>query len=383
MIRKGDVQWWVLEAKKHPESAPAIVEELAKRLAELDADNERLRDENVRLRRQPPSAAAGGVDALEALRDKVTTLQRLLDEQGIVEPSVVFLTSRLQADRLPLLEVRRLARLGQPAPGCGGGSALASGSRCSRLLMAQGRDQLLLLTSAGRACRMRLSDIPVVGAQGEWPALGTLSLAEGERLTLAQTVAQPPRFWTAVTRRGHVRQLLGTSFDRRLDRGEPVIESPLHNDPPVALVKGDEGDLLIVTRWGKAARFSHRSIAGQGSLALELEADDEVVGALSLPADGGILIATASGCAARRDSARLKARSAPGGAGRPLIQAFDVLGVLPSEPQGGLLFLTFSGKLTFVPVREVPLHERATRGAQVCDLSRDPAIAVALIAAGR
>jgi len=30
MIRKGDIQWWVLEAKKHPESAPTIIEELAK-----------------------------------------------------------------------------------------------------------------------------------------------------------------------------------------------------------------------------------------------------------------------------------------------------------------------------------------------------------------
>ena len=34
MIRKSDIQWWVLEAKKHPESAPTIIEELAKRLTE-------------------------------------------------------------------------------------------------------------------------------------------------------------------------------------------------------------------------------------------------------------------------------------------------------------------------------------------------------------
>ena len=51
MIRQSDVQWWVLEAQKHPESAPSIIKELAARLIELDQENERLRDDLIRLRR--------------------------------------------------------------------------------------------------------------------------------------------------------------------------------------------------------------------------------------------------------------------------------------------------------------------------------------------
>ncbi|MCK4315768.1 MAG: hypothetical protein KAX24_08355, partial [Anaerolineae bacterium] len=56
MIRKSDVQWWVLEAKKHPESAPAIIKELAKRLVELDTENEHLREKIIRLQRRAPAA---------------------------------------------------------------------------------------------------------------------------------------------------------------------------------------------------------------------------------------------------------------------------------------------------------------------------------------
>ena len=44
MIRKGDVQWWVLEAQKYPESAPIAIEFLSERLAELDTENEELRN---------------------------------------------------------------------------------------------------------------------------------------------------------------------------------------------------------------------------------------------------------------------------------------------------------------------------------------------------
>ena len=61
MIRKSDIQWWLLEVKKDPESAPGIIEALAGRLAELDVENERLRDELIRLRRGAPPPAAEGV----------------------------------------------------------------------------------------------------------------------------------------------------------------------------------------------------------------------------------------------------------------------------------------------------------------------------------
>ena len=48
MIRKGDVQWWVLEARKYPEAAPIAIEFLAERLSELDKENEDLRQKSSR-----------------------------------------------------------------------------------------------------------------------------------------------------------------------------------------------------------------------------------------------------------------------------------------------------------------------------------------------
>lgn len=374
MIHKDDVKWWVLEAKKHPKSAPTIIEELAQRLVELDAENERLRDEIIRLQRHAP-AAAENTEA-SGLRDKVATLQALLDGKVSSEPSVVFLSNRLQTARMPLAQVQRLAREERPVLNRQATLGLRS------LLLARPHDELLLFTSQGRGFKLLPLDIPLLTGGDDWPATEGPGLANGERLTAAMAVAQPPRFWTVVTRRGYVRQFLHIDLDMKMTQGDQLVESSFRNDAPVAVVNGDRGDLLVLTRWGKGVRFPQRAIAASGSVALEMEPDDEVVAALSLPSDTAVLIVTASGYAARRDTSQLAARSRPGGTGKPLIQAFDVLGAFPFDPEAQLLYLTYSGKPVLVPTADVPLHQRSSKGARVRVFDRDPAVAVTLVPRG-
>ena len=372
MIRKSDVQWWVLEAKKHPESAPTIIEELAKRLAELDAENERLRDEIVHLRRRSPAATPGA--DVKALQQKVETLQSLLNGKGPVEACVVFLSGQLQSARLPFSQVQQAAREGQPVLD----KRALLGLRC--LLLARPHDELLLLTSQGRGLKVQVSNVPTLSEGGSWPTTEGQGLTAGERLTAAVAVGEPPRFWTVATRRGYVKRLVRVAFDRQLAQGNRLVNSPLRNDAPVAIVNGDRGDLLLVTRWGRGIRFSQRAIEGQGSLALDLDPDDEVVAALALPADAEIVIVAASGYAARRDTAQFAARSRPGGKGRTLIQAHDVLAAFPYSPKARLLYLTYSARLASVSMADLPLQERASKGTLMRDLSRDPAVAGLLVA---
>ncbi len=390
MIRKSDVQWWVLEAKKHPESAPAIIKELAKRLVELDTENEHLREKIIRLQRRAPAAVPS--DEVKALQRRVESLQSLLDSKESVEAYVVFLSDRLQSARVPLSQAREMARQGRPVLD----KRALLGLRC--LLLARPHDELLLLTSQGRGLKVQLSDICLLTDGGGWPfdrapgpqAQGLRArdrpttegqgLASGERLTAAVAVAEPPRFWTVATRRGYVQRFVRVAFDRGLTQGDRLVKSPLRNDEPVAVVNGDRGDLLLVTRWGKGVRFSHRAIEGQGSVALNLDSDDEVVAALSLPSDAEILIVTASGYVMRRHTSQFAARSRPGGTGRTLIQAHDVLAAFPYSAQARLLYLTYSGKLAFVSTVDVPLQERAGKGTPFRDMSLDPAVAVAYVA---
>ena len=372
MIRKSDVQWWVLEARKHPESAPTILEELAKRLAELDDENERLRNEIVRLQRRTPAAAPS--TEVKTLQRKVETLQSLLDSEETAEAYVVLVSDRLQSSRVLLSKARQMAREGRPVLGK---RALLS-LRC--LLLARPQDELLLLTSQGRGLKVQTSEVPMLAEGGSWPTTEGQGLATGERLAVALAVEAPPRFWTVATRRGYVQRFVRVAFDRRLAQGDRLVKSPLRNDEPVTIISGDRGDLLLVTRWGKGVRFPQRAIEGQGSVALELEPDDEVVAALSLPTDVEILIVTASGHAMRRDTARITARSRPGGTGRTLIQTHDVLAAFPYSLQVRLVYLTYSGKLVFVSTADIALQGRAGKGTHLRDMTRDPAVAVTVAA---
>ncbi len=368
MIRKSDVQWWLLEAKKDPEAAPEIIEALADRLAELDAENERLRDELVRLQRSAPSPTDSA--EVDSLQRKVDTLQTILQGQASMETAVVLLADGCEAARMPLSQVRM--RLREQRPALSRSAAMAV--RC--LLLARPQDDLLVATNQGRLIKRYLHEIPYLVEEDEWPAVEASPLIPGERVTAATASAKPPRFWSVVTRRGYVRQVLRLHLDPKLGPEEVVVSSPLHHDEPVALVDGDRGDLLLVSRWGKATRFPQQVIPAQGCEAMELDPDDDVVSALSLPTDVETVVLTAGGFALRRDSERLGAQSKPGGSGKTFIQAYDVLGIFPYSERGKLLYVTYSGKFVTVEMAGIPLQERVSKGMQVHDLSRDPAVAV-------
>jgi DNA gyrase/topoisomerase IV subunit A len=377
MIRESDIQWWILEAKKHPEATPQIIEELGKRLLELDAENEQLRGELIRLRQRAP--AAQPQSAVQALRQQVETLQKALQRQDSGAPALVLLADRLQAGRISVARAQQAAD--QDKPVLGTRAALAQ----QRIVSAGPGDELLLVTNLARVYRRMAADVANLEDKGRWPAPPQdLELDDAERLTAVAVSNQSPRLWTMVTRRGYVQRLVRAGMDRSIAQGQSLLQHLDRRDAPIALVPGDQGDLALLSRWGQAIRFPQHTIETQGSQALDLDPDDEVVAALALSGSAGtpgheILIVTASGYAIRRDIAQLPARARPGDtAGKALIQARDVLGVFPWR-DSQLVFATYGGKLVFVPAERAARHDRLAKGTPLCDLGHDPAVSVTQI----
>lgn len=373
MIRKSDVQWWILEARKYPESASIAIEFLAERLAQLDAENEQLRNELLRLRQGVTADTGSG--QVQALRHKVERLEYLLKSQSATEPVAVLLSEELQSARVLLSEVQRICRTG--------GRSLDSRAMLALccLLAVRPHEELLLITSHGRGTKQLVPDLAPLGDDGRWPVAPSPWLRGGERLCVAAPTSEPPRFWTIATRRGYVQRFVRAAFEREMEQGDPLLQGLLQHDEPSAIVDGDRGDLVVLTRWGYATRFAHRAIDVQGSLALQLDTGDELVATLSLSEDRDMLIVTAAGYGVRRPSAQLPARAKPGGSGKRMIRAHDVLGAFPYTGEDSLLFLTSTGKLVLVDTGDIPAEERLGQGHELCDLEHDPAVAVALVTA--
>jgi DNA gyrase/topoisomerase IV subunit A len=367
MIRESDVQWWILEAQKHPESAPQIIEELAKRLIELDTENEQLRGELIRLRQRTPSSQPQS--AVQTLQRQVETLQRALQRQDSGAPSLVLIGDRLQAGQVSLSHAQELADQDHPVLGMRAALAL------QRIVCAGSGSELLLVTNLARAYRQMVADVSELEDKGRWPgAAQDLDLDDAERLAAVASSEQPPRLWTLVTRRGFVQRFVHAGMQRTIAQGESLLPHLDRCDAPIALVPGSQGDLVILSRWGNAIRFAERTIETQGSQALDLDPDDEVVGALSLSAEDS------ASYGIRRDIAQLPARSRPGDtAGKALIQARDVLSVFYWRPSSHLVFATYGGKLVFASSEDAARHDRIAKGSRLCDLGHDPAVAVAQI----
>ena len=152
MIRKDDVQWWALEAKKHPEAASQIIEELSKRLLHLNEQNEHLRDEIIRLQGH---ARTTQVDAeMAALRRKVRTLQDAVHGKTSSGAAIAFLSERQQGARLALTSADELARRDTPVLG---DQMLLE---LCKVLPANLSDGLLMMSNHGREFKLQVADIP-------------------------------------------------------------------------------------------------------------------------------------------------------------------------------------------------------------------------------
>ncbi len=161
MIRKSDVKWWALEARKHPEAAPEIIEQLAEHLLELDTQNEHLREELLHAEQRGP---APDDSRLAALQQEIAALRQVVARQISSEPALVLLSTHGAAVRLPISRVAQLARGDSPPIDRRALRGLL------RVLVARPQERILLLSSRGRGWQLPALRAPALPEDGSWPS---------------------------------------------------------------------------------------------------------------------------------------------------------------------------------------------------------------------
>jgi DNA gyrase subunit A len=259
----------------------------------------------------------------DARRTEITSAEacEFTDEDLIKnEEVVVTLTEKGYIKRLPSNTYRAQRRGGRGVTGM----ATREDDAVRHLLVTHTHDSLLFFTDRGRAFQLKVHELPDVGRQ-----------AKGEHLINMIAIEQRERI-TAI----------------------------------VSVPKGIGRDLMIVaTRKGeikKTAMSEFEVVRRQGLIAMNLDEDDELIGAKLAHIGDDVLLISAQGRAMRFsvDDLRLASRTSGGVRG----MRFDAddslvsLNLVHPDDQGELLIVTEKGFGKRTPLAEYPRHHRGGSG---------------------
>ncbi|MDQ3770878.1 MAG: DNA gyrase subunit A [Actinomycetota bacterium] len=255
-------------------------EELQKTIAELQA----ILDDPSRVR-------ALIAEELEDIKEKYADSRRtrIVPDEGefdiedlIADEELVLSVSRGgYIKSVPLDTYRRQGRGGRGVKA----TALKEGDIVEHLTTTTAHSYLLLFSNSGRVYRLKAHEIPKRDRTARGTAVvNVVSMRpEDEVAAMIDTRDyESYRYLLIATRKGMVKKTLFREYDST--RREGIIALNLKEGDEVVRVVPTSGeeDLLLITRKGKAIRFSERNVRPMGRTAtgvigIRLEPDDEVV----------------------------------------------------------------------------------------------------------
>ena len=237
------------------------------------------------------------------------------------------------------------------------------------------RDDVAFFTASGQVALVPLHQVP------EDQSTPVSALADWERpetVVSALILPHPPKdeelpetYLTLVTQGARIKRVALEDLVSTASRGA-VTAMSIEKDDQLAWVVETSGqdDLLLVTRQGKAIRFSEDDVrpmglSAAGVLAVKLERDDAVVG-MGVARDGGYAIVFTEKGYAKRTAVKGFPQQRRYGGGVQGIKLSSRTGpvavaTLASEGQS-LVLMTARGRVTKLPVKAIHALGRAAAG---------------------
>lgn len=358
MLDKKDAQWWILEAQQHPESAADLIRMLADRLAFLDRQNEELRGELIALRRRRHLSGAATVSAApdDVLQKRIRDLETALRQVGVEKRLIAYAQDRIEAS-LPLGDAPEGTLVLPERP---------------NLLVCGPAASLIIVTADSRLFSLGVTDLPTP-EPGQGPA--SLGNPRDVAAMLDASAFEQYRFLVLVTAQGYAYSVLAARVATAAGRGDRLLRSLIPGDPVAFAVPSHNADLLAVSRQGRWTRFPERSLAGSGSLVMELPRGDTLAGLTPLADDAEFALVSDEGRVFVRRAADFPARKAPGASAGQPFKGHTLLTVGVGET---VLALTRRGALKVIPLERLGAA-RADAGAPLPGLAAGDAVLSAVI----
>ncbi len=302
------------------------------------------------------------------------------------EEVVVTLTEKGYIKRLPSSTYRAQRRGGRGITGM----ATREDDTVRHLLVAHTHDGLLFFTDRGRVFQLKVYDLPEVSrtAKGEH-LINLISIEQRERVTAIVYVPKGVSrdFMIVATKKGEVKKTAMDEFE--VVRRSGLIAMDLEEDDELIgakLARADD-DVLMITAHGKAIRFTVEELRSAsrtsgGVRGIRLSEGDTLVSLNLTPKDSELLVVTERGYGKRTTIDEYPSQSR-GGGGVITLKVTDKTGSVASarvisDHDNDLMIISAGGVVIRTDVSAIARSGRATQGVRLMNLGEgDSVVAVA------
>src|SRR2546430_7280166 len=302
------------------------------------------------------------------------------------EEVVVTLTEKGYIKRLPSNTYRAQRRGGRGITGM----VTREDDTVRHLLVAHNHDAFLFFTDRGRVFRLRVFELPDVSrtAKGEH-IINLISIEQRERVTAMVYVPKGVSrdYMIVTTKKGEVKKTPMDEFE--VVRRSGLIAMNLEDDDELigAKLAHVDDDVLIITAQGKAIRFTvaqlrSASRTSGGVRGIRLAQGDRVVSLNLAPKDGELLVVNENGYGKRTPVDEYHTQSR-GGSGVITSKVTKKTGPVATarvitEKDNDLMIISAGGVVIRTDVSTIHVAGRATQGVRLMNLGEgDCVVAVA------
>jgi DNA gyrase subunit A len=302
------------------------------------------------------------------------------------EEVVVTLTVKGYIKRLPSNTYRAQRRGGRGITGM----ATREDDTVRHLLVAHNHDGLLFFTDRGRVFQLRVFELPDVSrtAKGEH-IINLISIEQRERVTAMVYVPKGVSrdYMIVATKKGEVKKTAMDEFE--VVRRSGLIAMDLEDDDELigAKLAHADDDILLITAEGKAIRFTVEQLRSAsrtsgGVRGIRLAKGDKVVSLNLAPKDGQLLVVNENGYGKRTLVDEYPSQSR-GGGGVITSKVTEKTGPVATarvitEKDNDLMIISAGGVVIRTDVSTIHVAGRATQGVRLMNLGEgDSVVAVA------
>ena len=363
----------------------ALIRELRRILKSEERQLEVMLDELDEVVRQ-----FGDERRTEILDDDEREVEEVVEEVAD-EDAIVAVSHEGFVKRMPMHLYRR--RIGS-------GKALAGmdkheGDFIERLFTARTRGWILAFTAGGHCHFLPVEHLPESGRASRGQSAYSLLPGADRR---DRIVAMMPiddldqdRVLVFVTAKGFVKRTPLAEFSRPRSGGVIAVGVKPGDRVVDVVLSGGDGELMILSRGGRAIRFPETDVpelgrTAQGVKGMNLGVEDRVIGLVVIRREAHVLSVSEGGMGKRTPVAEfpLQKRGGLGNLATPAgPEADPLVGAMEVVEGDEVMLVTAGGQVARVRVERIPAQGRRTRGTRLMELGSGDRVVELTRAAGR